>query len=383
MALKLVYCIPSLFSFGGMEKVVTIKANYLADNFNYDITIILTDGKDKDPAFPLSPKIKVVNLDINYDKIWRCNIFIKFFIHHYKQILYEKRLKKALLEIKPDITVSMLRREINFLSHIKDGSIKVGELHFNRLNYRDFNTGGNAIGVKAFFAFIWMKQLIRELRKISKFVVLSHEDKANWEADISNIAVIHNPLSEYPNKLSDCSSKKVIAAGRYVSQKGFDMLLESWKVVTKSHPDWTLSIYGDGDRTAFEKMVEKYKMEDSVALNGAVTNLNSKFLESSIFAFSSRFEGFGMVVAEAMSCGIPAVSFACPCGPKDIITDNVNGLLVEPNNTTEFAQKLCYLIENENIRKEMGKSAALRSKDFDIKVIAEQWNNLFTELTHK
>lgn len=380
MSLKLAYCLPSLFSYGGMEKVVTIKANYLAENFDYDITIILTDGKEREPAFPLSPKIKIVNLDIDYYKIWHYKLFFKFFAYRYKQIIYKKRLTKTLKEIKPDITVSMLRRDINFLTDINDGSIKVGELHFNKLNYRDFNTGGQKKGVKAFLASMWMSQLIRKLKKVAKFVVLSYEDKKNWEGDLNNVVVIHNPISEYPKKISSCSSKKVIAAGRYVSQKGFDMLLESWKIVSKLHPDWTLSIYGAGNRTAFEQTVNSNKMEESVALYGAVDDLNSKFIESSIFAFPSRFEGFGMVVAEAMSCGVPAVAFACPCGPKDIITHNVDGLLVEPENIEEFAQKLCYLIDNEKVRKEMGKKAHVRSKDFDIEVIGQQWHNLFYEL---
>lgn len=364
-----------------MEKVVTIKANYLAENFGYDIYIILTDGKDRKQAFPLSPKIKVINLEIDYYKIWHYPTVFKFFAYSYKQIIYKRKLTKVLKEIKPHITVSMLRREINFLPSIKDGSIKVGELHFNRLNYRDFNTGKGRNFIKNILASIWMKQLLSKLQKVAKFVVLSCEDKKNWEGDLNNIIVIHNPISKYPKEISNCSSKKVIAAGRYVSQKGFDMLLESWKIVSKLHPDWTLSIYGAGNKTAFEQTVTSNKMEESVTLYGAVDNLNSKLLESSIFAFSSRFEGFGMVVAEAMSCGVPAVAFACPCGPKDIITNNVDGLLVEPENIEEFAQKLCYLIDNESIRKEMGRQAHIRSKDFDIKVIAQQWHNLFSELT--
>lgn len=380
MSIKIAYCLPSLFSYGGMEKVLTIKANYLAEQLGYDITVILTDGKDKKIAFPLSPKVKIINLDINYDKIWHYNFIIKALAYKYKQIIFKKRLSRVLFQIKPQITISMLRREINFLADIPDDSIKIGELHFNKLNYRDFKTAGKGEGIKAIMAKLWMKHLINNLKKIDKFVVLSEEDKKNWDNDLKNVAVIHNPLDKYPEKLSDCNSKKVIALGRYVEQKGFDMLIESWGIVNEKHPDWVLNIYGDGNREYYQTLVKKHNLEGKIILNKAVKDIHSKLQDSSIFVFPSRYEGFGMAITEAMSCGVPPIAFACPCGPKDIITDNLNGILVEPGDIKAFAQQICYLIENENIRKEMGKMARMRSLDFNIETTTAQWDMLFRGL---
>ncbi len=379
MSLKIAYCLPSLFSFGGMEKVLTLKANYFADVLGYEVTIILTDGKGLKPAFPLSPKIRVINLDINYNKIWHYKFIPRLFVYSFKQYIFRKRLSVVLDEIKPQITISMLRREINFITRINDGSKKIGELHFNKDNYRDFNTSGKRSGLKGLMARLWMRQLLSNLRRIDRFVVLSKEDRDKW-TELEHVDVIYNPISVFPQKVSDCSSKLVIAAGRYVRQKGFDMLLDSWKLVSNRHPDWSLAIYGDGLTKEFEKRVIRNGIRDSVTLNGPVLNLNDKFAEASIFAFSSRFEGFGMVVTEAMSCGIPPVAFACPCGPKDIITDGVNGLLVEPENVKELADKICYLIENEDERREMGRRARERASDFKIEIIAKQWDNLFREV---
>jgi glycosyltransferase involved in cell wall biosynthesis len=121
-------------------------------------------------------------------------------------------------------------------------------------------------------------------------------------------------------------------------------------------------------------------IENSCFLYDAVLNINEKFTESSIFAFSSRFEGFGMVITEAMSCGIPPVAFACPCGPKDIISDGVDGILVTPENVDELSDKICFLIENEDIRREMGRRARIRAEQFRIEVIAKEWNTLFENL---
>lgn len=379
MAIKVVFCLPSLHFVGGMEKVLTIKANYFTDVFNYEVIIVLTDSKEKAPFFTLSNKINVVNFDINFEKIRHYPVFIRIFPYLYKQLIYRKRLTKLLMEIRPDITVSMLRREINFITWIKDGSKKVGEMQFNRLNYRDFDISDRFALIKGFLSKLWMKQLIFNLKRTDMFVVLSKEDMERWP-EIKNITVIHNPIDKLSDKISDCSSKKVIAAGRFVEQKGFDMLIDSWKIVNRKHPDWTLSIYGEGDKALYNKQIANNGLEGSCTTNEVQRDLTEMFCESSIFAFSSRFEGFALILTEAMSFGVPPVAFSCPCGPKELITNGINGLLVTPGNITEFAEKICYLIENDEIRKEMGRSARERSKDFTIDKLAQDWDNLFKSL---
>lgn len=381
MNLKIAYCIPSVYIVGGMERTLALKANYLADVLGYSIFIILTDGKDKQPAFHFSEKIDLIYLDLNYDKIQGYPFCKKAILYSTRQRLFKKRLSETLGKIKPDITISMMRREINFITGLKDGSKKVGEIHLNRGNFRDFNTGGHYKWIKSFMAKIWMHQLLKKIRNLDKFVVLSNEDKENWP-EIDNISVIYNAIPKFPEKFSYCTSRNVVAAGRFVRQKGFDLLIDSWKIVSGRHPDWTLSIYGSGDKEAFHKLVAKNNLTENCLLCDAVNDLSDKFAESSIFAFSSRFEGFGMVITEAMACGVPPVAFACPCGPKDIIHDGIDGLLVEPGNIETFAEKLCYLIENDEIRREMGRQARFSSERFRIETIANEWDSLFRSLTN-
>ena len=122
---KIVYCTPALYMAGGVERVLTLKANYFVDHFGYDITIILTEGKDKPSFYPLSNKIKIVNLDINFEELWTCSVVKKVFVYLKKQYRFKKLLKKELFRLRPDVTVSLLRREINFINDIKDGRKKI------------------------------------------------------------------------------------------------------------------------------------------------------------------------------------------------------------------------------------------------------------------
>lgn len=377
--MKIAYCIPSLYYPSGMERVLTLKANYFAEHFGYDIHIILTDGKDKQPYYELHPSVTLHQLDINYDELYGFPLHKRITGYLSKQRLFKKRLNQCLCELRPDITISLLRRDINFINDVKDGSIKLGEIHFNKSNYRTFSDNRLPAFVQRTVKQYWRWQLIRQLRKLKRFIVLSHEDAAEW-TELNNVNVIHNPLPFLPERQSDNSQKQVIAVGRYMPQKGFDRLIPAWAIVSKRHPDWILRIYGDGMRQQLQQQIDSLGISSTCILEHSTPNIMDKYCESSIFVLSSRFEGFGMVIIEAMACGVPPVSFTCPCGPRDIISDGKDGLLVENGDIEGMAEKICYLIENDDIRKKMGKQARLDVDRFKIEHIAQQWKKLFEEL---
>ena len=378
--LKLVYLTPALYMAGGVERVLTLKANYFAEHFGYDVTIILTEGKGKSPFYPLSERIKVVNLNIGFEQLWNCSFLKKIFVYLKKQRQYKKALTAELMKLCPDITVSLLRREINFLIGIKDGSKKIGELHVNRLNYRNFEANDTNF-IKQLFAKLWMFSLVKQLKRLDRFVVLTEEDMLAWP-ELQNVSVIPDPLSFVPTAQSSLSVKRVIAVGRYVYQKGFDLLLQAWAKIERQCPDWMLVVYGDGDKTPYEQMMRNLGIDTSrCLLNGPTTDIQREYVNSSLFVFTSRFEGFGMVLVEAMVCGLPVVSFACPCGPKDIVRDGEDGFLVENGNIDELVQQLMKLMVDHRLRTAFARHAQQNAQRFNIEQTALRWKSVFESCT--
>lgn len=377
--LKIVYCTPSLYIPGGVERVLTLKANYFVEHFNYDITIILTDGKGKPNAFPLSDKINVINFDINFEELWYCSFLKKIVLYIKKQRVYKRKLTSVLMQIRPDITDSLLRREINFITKIPDGSKKVGELHVSKDNFRSFKDNETNF-FKEIFSLLWKKMTINSLRRLDKFVVLTEEDRKAWK-ELDNVVAIPNPISFQHPPISTYTEKRVLAVGRYDYVKGFDLLLKAWSKVEKKCPEWRLAIYGAGNRKPYEELRYRLNLDtERCYLNGNTSNIQDEYFNSSIFVVSSRYEGLSMAMLEAMSCGLPVVSFACPCGPKDVINDGDNGRLVPRENIDILADVLVGLMSSPSEIERIGLNARKTSYNYTIDVIALKWRDLFCSI---
>lgn len=377
--MRIVYLTPALHTPGGMERVLSVKANYLADVVGYEVYIIITEGSGTEPFYPLSKRVHVVQLDIRFDEIYKYALLRKSLIYLKKQLMFKRRLQKKLIELAPDITISLLRRDINFINDIQDGSVKLGEIHNNRLHYRNFESNETSF-VKRIFERLWMRSLVSKLRRLKHFVVLSHEDAQNWK-ELDHVSVINNPVSISPDKTSTCENHRVIAVGRYTFQKGIDLLLEAWSRVEALHPDWELYVYGGGDSKPYEEQSKRLGLKHC-HLEPPTKDIVSRYLESSIFVLSSRFEGFPMVLPEAMACGLPCVAFTCPCGTKDAVTNGEDGLWIENGNTEKLAEGINRLIEHPQERVRMGHAAARNVERLRLDQVMKRWLALFEEVSH-
>lgn len=376
---KIVYCAPAIYSAGGVERIVSVKASYFAEVYHYDVTIIVTEGKNRECFFPLSEKVKVVNFNLGFEELWKVSFVKKILLYLRKQFKYRRLLKSELMRIRPDITISVLRREINFINSVQDGSIKIGELHVNRSNYRNFTKRDSNL-LKRFFAHLWMNDLLKNLKKLDRMVVLTQDAKADWP-ELSNVRLIPDPIPFKVNNVSSLSSKRVVSIGRYAYEKGYDLLLIAWSKVEKICNDWILDIYGMGDRTPYISLINELGIDEARChLYGSLTDVKDAYLNSSVFALPSRFEGFGLVIIEAMSCGVPVVAFDCENGPRNIIKNGENGCLVRPFDVDDYANSLINLIKCYDLRVQMGAKARETSLFYSLDDVAVQWRRLFDDV---
>lgn len=376
---KIVYCTPALYSAGGTERVVSVKANYFAEHLGYDVTIIVTEGNKGNSYFPLSEKVKVINLCLGFEDLWNKPFLKKICLYLVKQRKYKQLLTRELLRIQPDITITTLRREINFIHEIKDGSRKIGELHLSRANYRGIEDRDLSI-IKSLFSKWWKKNVISNLRRLDKFVVLNENAVMEWP-ELDNVTMIPDPLPLKMEEKSILQSKRIVTIGRYSYEKGYDFLLRIWALVEKKYPDWQLNVYAMGDPTPYVKLMDELSIDPRRChLNSSLVDVESEYLRSSILVQPSRTEGFGLVLVEAMACGLPVVAFDCENGPRSLITDGEDGFLIPSYDIEMFADRLMRLMDDEKLRTEMGEKGILKSKKYHISKIACQWEQLFDEL---
>lgn len=374
MMKKILYNIAGTYRPAGMERVLTNKANWFARN-GYEVVIVTTDQKGRKPYFALHPSVRCIDLGIGYEDNNGGSLLNKILHYPVKQLRHRKALKKVLTTERPDITVSMFCNDVSFISGIKDGSKKVLEVHFSRFKRLQY-------GRKGLWGFVdrWRSDNdVRLARKFNAFVVLTREDAGYWDTD--NIHYIPNARTFEKVTPAKLENRKVITIGRYANQKGYDLLIKVWAEVHRQCPDWVLDIIGDGeDRDKLQEMVRFLGLEGSINLKHSTQDIEKEYLDASIVALSSRYEGLPMILLEAQSFGLPIVSFGCKCGPKDVITDGKDGFIVGEEDIDGMAEKIVTLIRDEGLRKSMGSAALAASERYSEKAVMQQWVTLFGEI---
>ena len=370
---KLLYITNAIDGSGGLERVLSVKTKVLTEDFGYEIHIITLSKSDlfekqssnKDSFFHFSEKILQHKIDVSGNPLQYISKYIS-------------GIKKVVAKVKPEIIlVCDDGLKAFFLPKILGKKIPIiYERHVSKL----IEISENQSFIKGAFTkakFFLMDILAKDF---TQFIVLTEGNKNEWKS--KNVKVIPNPLPFFPSEISALQNKKAIAVGKQSYQKGFDRLLNAWALLGEEFQDWQLHIYGKLDESlGLEKQVQNLKIGHQVFFHPPEKKIEEKYAESSIFVLSSRYEGFGMVLIEAMSFGIPCVSFDCNYGPSDIIRNNEDGFLVTNGNEKEFAEKLQLLMKNETLRLQMGKKARENVQRFSPQNVVKQWDELFKKLS--
>ena len=225
---------------------------------------------------------------------------------------------------------------------------------------------------------------LRQVSKTSALVALTNGDAKDWKS-IKEAVVIPNLVHLNPyDTVSDCENKHIIFVGRISNQKGIHSLLHIWHGVHQLHKDWILDIYGEKEQCESETFLHEYSLEaENIVVHGPTNNIFKEYLQSSILILTSEYEPFGLVLLEAMSCGLPVVSFDCPYGPRCIIKDGVDGFLISPKDYNDYINKICLLIDNPDLRKKMGMIAKINSQRFSADNIMPKWVDFFRKIVDK
>jgi glycosyltransferase involved in cell wall biosynthesis len=353
--MKILYITNGINGVGGLERVLSVKASYLAEHYNYEITILSLNDNHLNSFYTFSDKIKMLSIPVAGNPIQYL-------------LSYKKGIQEIVKQLKPDV-ISVCDDGLKgfFVPTLLESTIPV---IYERHASIAFNTTKTIYGkIVRFF----MQKLAE---KFDCFVVLTASNVLEWNA--KNIKVISNPLTFYPVESSALKQKLVIAVGSHSENKGYDLLLEAWTIVVSKYPEWQLHVYGKIDKDRFYlRLAKKIGVDNTVTFHNPVADIQQMYLNSAIMVMSSRSEGFGMVLIEAMACGVPCVSFDCASGPRDIIKDTVDGYLVPAENIEALALKIMDLMEDDQKRKEFGLSAKENVKRFLPEAIVQQWDELF------
>jgi len=382
--MKIVYVIDSLAGKGGAERVIINKMEYMHKHFGYDISIITCyQNRDTPNAYQVPTGISQFYLGIPFYSQYKYRYPYRLWVKHSIDQQMKNSLTQTVLTINPDILIGVSYFQADVVASIKCKAKKIIEVH----EPRPFTLSDYGLN-RGFFSSWYMKHYRNwYFKKIEKradiIVTLTTGDAHEWR-NAKKVQIIPNFTVMPIDKISDCTAKRVIAVGRLEWVKGYDRMIEAWKMVSDKHPDWHLDIFGSGTLEAeLKSLQKKLHLDEQLTIHPATQQINKEYSNSSILVCTSHFEGFSLVIIEAMRVGVPCVSFDCPYGPSSIIENGHNSFLVPNGDKEQLANKISLLIEDSSLRKKFSEEALKRSKDFSVDIIMLQWKELLGKLINE
>src|SRR5574344_718945 len=352
--MTIVYFYRALAIKGGLEKILIDKMNYLSDYYDYNVYIITSDQGSHPLAYKLHPNVKHIDLNINFHNRFKYKLLKRFYFYECMKHAYKIRIFNILSKINADILIFNTHSLLEM--HLVR-SIHVGPVIVESHQARSIDVGKRTFLSDLYHCYLKFKRE-QSIKKTTTLVCLTYADAAQWK-NIKKAVVIPNMINQplISESRKHETYKRIICVGRISRVKGYDLLIEAWHEIYKKYPEWRIDIFGNGDMEDEIRGKIRELHLSNIFLKGLTDNVYVEYIESDFLVLSSRFEGFGLVLAEAMSCGIPCVAFDCPCGPADIIHNKEDGLLVENGNIDKMAESISWMIEHEEERLRMGQLA--------------------------
>lgn len=380
--MKIVYLLSSSIVKAGTERILSDKMNYLTRNYGYEITFITYEQRNYPLAFPLDERIKVIELNVPFLPLFLLHSIKRVFAKAKQTRILRNKLHSVLKDIHPDYVVVTTYDFDKFEGILTLPYRFVIESHICITDVRQEYKQNNIL--TRLYAKILDKNHFRLLNKACCLVTLTNADKSDWEKQVQlPVYVIPNCVTCYPEDITPYSGRpqRIVCVGRLTAQKGFDYLIEAWSLIASKYPTWRIDIYGHGDlEDALHHMIKTHHLEDSISIHKPTSHIYDEYQNSSIYVLSSRFEGFGLVLVEAMSCGTPCVSFGCPHGPSELITHGEDGLLVPLADIKKLAEAMEWMMTHPEERQRMSLNARTKAQKYTTDHIMPQWKELFESI---
>lgn len=372
--MKILYIFRSLAVWGGIERILVDKMNWLASECGIKVFILTYEQGAHPVPYCLDERVHFEDLNINFHKKYNYSLLKRILVASMMRRKFKRFLSNAIHCIQPDIILCTTADQIGVITELKGRVPLIIESH--SICNRTIEHGKNVL-FRKFRRHFFLKSLLMA----DCVVPLTEGDAVEWRRFHPQVRVIPNMLHPCDIEKSSLTSKRVIWVGRFDYQKRAKVAITIWNFVVQKHPDWCLDIYGEGEMSSEIRLMAS--RSNNVFVHRPVAQIFDCYRDSSILMSTSLFEPFGLVIIEAMSCGLPVVAFDCPYGPADIITDGEDGFLVPYDNMQYYADKLCLLIEDHSILERMGKAAFASSKRYEADRIMPKWKALFNELSKK
>lgn len=365
--MKIIYLYPSLAAHAGTERILADKMNLLTRYYGYEVYFITSDQGLHPMAFEIDSRIRNIDLGICFYRRFRYNAVRRLFEYHRMMKLYAARLKECLKQIEPDIIVCTTEQDVGKLLKVKGSVPLVVESH---LNFSRPDSFLHCVQNRINHYYIGKANIV---------VTLTENDACRWRGISSRVYVIPNVVHlNNSDVYSQCTNKRVIFAGRFSAQKGIGLLFDIWLRVNKEHPDWRLDMFGDGEQwEIYRKKAETTNC--NIGVYHSSDDIFAEYMKSSMLLLTSIYEPFGLVLPEAMSCGLPVVAFESD-GPCDIITDGEDGFIVCKRDVEVFANCVCQLIEDKQLRQRMGQNAIQSAQRYAPEHIMPMWKQFYESL---